>query len=155
MSNVGKGKNGSAIKLADVQHLGKRADAPGMNDPEFVKLLANPNASKGPSVRRIFRRNKRRLTALDYRVHTTAEKSGGHKLYSKGKNVKRLQQRFVKYLRQTRLLTGLLIRATGAAAPSLIAHEAYVMPAYKRRIAEVGTSISKPNLTAREDHANV
>jgi hypothetical protein len=146
MSKQGASKKGSPIVLADVQHLGKRADAPGADDLELQEVLKPRYAATGPAMRRGFRRNMRRLTALDAQVGRMTKKPK----YSSGKNVKRLNARIQKYIRQSRLLTGLLIRATGAAAPSLIAYKDFVMPAYKQRIAEYGTTISKPNLIARD-----
>jgi hypothetical protein len=146
----------SAIVLADVQHLGKAADAAffaavGEDDSvaKQIKAAQAEKTRKGPSVRRIFRRNARRLSSMDLRVVQEAKKP----VHSRGKRAKLFRARFRKYAQQTRLLIGLLIRGTGTAAPSLIAHNDYVMPAYKRRIAEIGTSISKPNL--RSEHADI
>lgn len=144
----------SRIVLSDVQHLGKAADevflaAVGADDPAYKAATENLKVFTGPGVRRVARRRQRRLTALD--LGTSLET--GRKLYTTGKSQKKMRDRFSRYLRQTRLLVGLLIRATGAAAPALMAERSYVMPAHKRAIAEVGTSISKPNM--RSEHGTV
>lgn len=159
MSNIGKGKKGSAIELAAVQHLGKHTEALELalnpEDATIKEATRRLHISKGPSVRRVFRRNKRRLSSLDLRV----AKETGKPLYSPGKRVKLLQKKIQKYVTQARHLTAILINAAplyniDRPRPSFF-QAAPKLDRYHQRIAEVGTSISKSNANTREAYAHI
>jgi hypothetical protein len=99
----------------------------------------------GKITRRVARRQKHKLTAVDVANYIDAQRrapAGVPVAASSGKRVQKYQRSVMKAVRTARLTVGLLIRSAGLSAP-LVAQGSKLDP-YKQSIAQRGTSISPP-----------
>ncbi len=83
------------------------------------------------AARKLQRRAQRSETAADLGI----ELAHGKRVRSKGTQVKKAHRKFIKAVAAARLMSGLLIRATGAAAPALVLVNEKITPAYRKVVA--------------------
>lgn len=99
----------------------------------------------GKITRRVQRRPRRKLTAVDIASYQDAQRRAPKNVpiaASPGKRVQKYQRNIMQAVRTARHTVGLLIRAAGLSSP-LMAEGSKLDP-YKQSIAARGTSISPP-----------
>lgn len=151
MSRAGVGKKGSAIVLPDVGHLGTSKRHAAKFGPEYVAAQTAERRHELKPVGKFGRRVvKRQVT--DARIAAGDPKT-------LGKAIKKTTAKIRKSLAFSRWLSSMLIRATGAAAPSTTLEARGGLDRYHQRIAERGTSIYTPQhprkVAALQEDSNV
>jgi hypothetical protein len=95
------------------------------------------------AARKLSRRVQRSETSIDLGI----ELAHGKRVRSTGKKVQKAQRKFIKAVAAARLISGLLVRATGTSAAPLVAVNEKIVDKYKASIAGRGTSISSPKVS--------